>query len=45
MGKSCLRFRRLDELALDVVGEAVARTSVGELIAIYERSRGMRPSP
>jgi hypothetical protein len=45
MGKSCLRFRHLDELALDVVGEAVARTSVGEFIAIYERSRGMRPSP
>lgn len=45
MGKSCVRFRRLDELALDVVGEAVARTSVGDLIAIYERSRGRRPSP
>ncbi|HET8618174.1 MAG TPA: DUF1801 domain-containing protein [Acidimicrobiales bacterium] len=45
MGKSCVRFRRLDDLALDVVGEAVARTSVDDFIAIYERSRGMRPSP
>jgi Domain of unknown function (DU1801) len=39
MGKSCLRFRRLDDLALDVVGGAIARTSVDELIAQYERSR------
>ena len=37
MGKSCLRFKRLDDLALDVVGEAIARTSVDDLIAAYER--------
>jgi hypothetical protein len=42
MGKSCLRFRKLDDLALDVVGEAIARTSVDEFIAMYERSRGKR---
>jgi len=28
MGKSCLRFRSLDDLALDVVGDAITRTSV-----------------
>jgi Domain of unknown function (DU1801) len=39
MGKSCLRFRRLDDLALDVVGEAIARMSVDEFIDLYERSR------
>jgi hypothetical protein len=39
MGKSCLRFRSLDELALDVVGEAIGRTSVDDLIAIHERAR------
>jgi len=44
MGKSCVRFRRLDDLALDVVGEAIARTSVDDCIAIYERSRGLAPS-
>jgi hypothetical protein len=38
MGKSCLRFRRLDDLALDVVGEAIARTSVDDLIAAHERA-------
>lgn len=39
MSKSCVRFRSLDDLALDVVGEAVARFSVDEFIALYERPR------
>jgi hypothetical protein len=39
MGKSCLRFRKLDDLALDVLAEAIARTSVDDFIAAYERSR------
>ena len=41
-GKSSLRFRKLDDLALDVLGEAIARTSVEDFIAAYERSRGTR---
>ena len=40
MGKSCVRFRKLDDVPLDVVGQAVAMTSVDEYIATYERSRG-----
>ena len=39
MGKSCVRFTSLDELPLDVVGEAVARVPVAEFIARYEASR------
>jgi hypothetical protein len=39
MGKSCVRFKRLDDLPLDVIAQAVARTSVDEYIAMYERSR------
>ena len=42
MGKSCVRFRSLDDLPLDLVGEAVARTSVDEYIALYETARGLR---
>jgi hypothetical protein len=42
MGKSCLRFRKLDDLALDVLGEAIARTSVDDFVAAYERSRAGR---
>ena len=39
MGKSCVRFRRLEDVPLEVVGEAIARTSVDDFIAAYERSR------
>ena len=42
MGKSCVRFRRLDDVALDVLGEAVARTSVDEFLRRYEASRAGR---
>lgn len=39
MGKSCVRFRKLEDLPLDVVGRAVAGTPPEELIASYEASR------
>ncbi len=39
MGKSCVRFRRLEELPLDVLGAVVARTPPGEYIARYEAAR------
>lgn len=39
MGKSCLRFRTLDDLDLDLLTEVVASTPVEEFIAAYERSR------
>ena len=42
MGKSCVRFKSVDDLPLDLVGEAVARTSVDEYIAVYETARGLR---
>ena len=41
MGKSCVRFRSLDDLPLDLVGEAVARTAVDDYIALYETARGL----
>jgi hypothetical protein len=39
MGKSCLRFRKLDDLALDAVGDVVASTPPAAFIARYEASR------
>ncbi len=39
MGKSCVRFKRLDDLPLDVIGDEIASTSPDALIAQYERSR------
>ena len=29
MGKSCIRFKKLEELPIELVGKAIARTSVG----------------
>ena len=40
MGKSCVRFRNLDELPLDVIGETIARADVDRYIASYEEARG-----
>jgi hypothetical protein len=56
MGKCCLRFKRLDDLPLAVIGQAIARVSAQEHIAHYERAlltmnkaaarrRAARPAP
>jgi hypothetical protein len=42
LGKSCLRFRKLDDLPLDVIGDVIAATTPAELIARYEASRKAR---
>ena len=42
MGKSCVRFKSVDDLPLDLVGEAIARTPVDAYIAVYETARGLR---
>lgn len=39
MGKSCVRFRKLDDLPLELVGEAIAKTPIDEFVEIYRRSR------
>jgi hypothetical protein len=41
MGKSCVRFKTLDALALDVIGEAISRVSVDRYVAQYEATRAM----
>ena len=40
MGKSCLRFRRLDEVPLDVIGETIARADLDRTLAQYAEARG-----
>lgn len=42
MGKSCVRFRKLDDLPLELVGEAIARTPIAEFVEIYKASRSGR---
>ncbi|MEX2431127.1 MAG: DUF1801 domain-containing protein [Dehalococcoidia bacterium] len=39
MGKACLRFKRLEDLPLDVIGEAIALTPPDEYIRKHEASR------
>jgi hypothetical protein len=39
MGKSCVRFRSSDDLALDLIGETIAGTPVEAFIAQYQGSR------
>lgn len=41
MGKGCVRFKKLDDLALDVVGRTVSRVSVNEHIANYRAARAL----
>ena len=39
MGKSCMRFKRREDVAEDVLGEAIRSVPVEEFIAEYEASR------
>ncbi len=39
MGKSCIHFKKSDDLALDLIGEAIAKVSVEDYIKYYEKAR------
>ena len=39
MGKACVRFKSLQDLPIDLVGEAIALTPVARFIEQYEASR------
>ena len=39
VGKSCVRFRTLDDLPLDVLGEAIASVPMARFIESYESGR------
>jgi hypothetical protein len=45
MGKSCIRFKKLDDLALDVVAEAIRRVPAQKYIAQYEQNLAARGKP
>lgn len=40
MGKSCVRFRHLDDVPLDVIGETIARADLASFLRFYEEARG-----
>lgn len=39
MGKGCVRFRKLDDLALDVIGQSISHTPVKKFVKLYEATR------
>lgn len=43
MGKSCVRFRRMDDVAVEVLADAIASVTPDQYIAAYEASR-QKPS-
>ncbi|MCH7885097.1 MAG: hypothetical protein IIC01_07565 [Planctomycetes bacterium] len=36
MGKSCVRFKKIEDVPLDVIGKAIKRVSVKKFIERYE---------
>jgi uncharacterized protein YdhG (YjbR/CyaY superfamily) len=41
VGESCVRFKKLEDLPLDVIGDAIRGVSLDEFVALYERGRGV----
>lgn len=39
MGKSCIRFKKMDQIPLDLVGELAQKMNAQQWIEIYEKSR------
>ena len=42
MGRSCLRFKTADDLAIDLVAETIRSTTLDEFIEGYETARAIR---
>jgi hypothetical protein len=45
MGKACVRFRKVEDLALDVIGEAIRRVPARKYIAFCEAARAAAQKP
>jgi hypothetical protein len=41
MGKTCVRFRRIDDLPVELIGESIASLTPEQFIEVYERARGI----
>jgi hypothetical protein len=39
MGKSCVRFKRVEDLSLGAIGDVIARHSVDDWVKVYQSSR------
>ena len=38
MGKCCIRFKKVEDLALDVIGDAICRVPVKKYIEVYQKA-------
>ena len=39
MGKSCIRFKRMDDIPYELIGELVSKVSIEKWIEKYESTR------
>jgi hypothetical protein len=44
IGKSCVRFRTLDDLPLDVIGDAIGAMSLEQFLALHDEAASLRKS-
>jgi hypothetical protein len=44
MGKSCIRFKKIEDLPLDLIGKAIARVPVDAFLAEYEKLIPRKPA-
>lgn len=44
MGKACIRFKKLDDIPLDVIGEAIRRMPAKKFVAEYEKALASMPT-
>jgi hypothetical protein len=42
VGKSCVRFRKIDDLPLELIGKTIASMEVEDLIAVTEKAKSRR---
>ena len=42
MGKSCVRFKKPEELPLELIGEVVAKTPMAKFVEVYRMTRSGR---
>ena len=44
IGKSCVRFKRLDDLPLDVIGDAVGALTLEQFLSLHDAAASLRTS-
>jgi len=44
MGKSCIRFKKLDDIPYQLIGDLMKKMSVKQWIACYERMKNKNKS-